>query len=96
MNNFVQKIDPIMIMNGFKQFTDPEIINRVDEGLIEATKKQKEFEAGLKKEKQQENALEQFIDFINSSLAPKKEPLKEETEINPGDEKDSKEETIQQ
>lgn len=81
MNNFVQEIDPIMIMNGFKQFTDPEIINRVDEGLIEATKKQKEFEAGLKKEKQQENALEQFIDFINGSLAPKKEPLKEETEI---------------
>ena len=96
MNNFVQEIDPIMIMNGFKQFTDPEIINRVDEGLIEATKKQKEFEAGLKKEKQQENALEQFIDFINGSLAPKKEPLKEETEINPEDEKDSKEETIQQ
>lgn len=96
MNNFVQEIDPIMIMNGFKQFTDPEIINRVDEGLIEATKKQKEFEAGLKKEKQQENALEQFIDFINGSLAPKEEPLKEETEINPEDEKDSKEETIQQ
>lgn len=96
MNNFVQEIDPIMIMNGFKQFTDPEIINRVDEGLIEATKKQKEFEAGLKKEKQQENALEQFIDFINGSLAPKKEPLKEETKINPEDEKDSKEETIQQ
>ena len=96
MNNFVQEIDPIMIMNGFKQFTDPEIINRVDEGLTEATKKQKEFEAGLKKEKQQENALEQFIDFINGSLAPKKEPLKEETEINPEDEKDSKEETIQQ
>ena len=77
MNNFVQEIDPIMIMNGFKQFTDPEIINRVDEGLIEATKKQKEFEAGLKKEKQQENALEQFIDFINSSLAPKKDTKNE-------------------
>lgn len=96
MNNFVQEIDPIMIMNGFKQFTDPEIINRVDEGLIEATKKQKEFEAGLKKEKQQENALEQFIDFINSSLAPKKEPLKEETKIKQENTENSNGKTMQQ
>lgn len=96
MNNFVQEIDPIMIMNGFKQFTDPEIINRVDEGLIEATKKQKEFEAGLKKEKQQENALEQFIDFINGSLAPKKEPLKEETEIKQENTENSNGKTMQQ
>ncbi len=96
MNNFVQEIDPIMIMNGFKQFTDPEIINRVDEGLIEATKKQKEFEAGLKKEKQQENALEQFIDFINGSLAPKKEPLKEETKIKQENTENSNGKTMQQ
>lgn len=81
MNNFVQEIDPIMIMNGFKQFSNPEIINKVDKGLIEATKRQKDIEAGIIKDKKQINAFEQFVDFINSSLAPKKEPLKEETEI---------------
>ena len=65
MNNFVQEIDPIMIMNGFKQFSNPEIINKVDKGLIEATKRQKDIEAGIVKDKKQINAFEQFIDFIN-------------------------------
>ena len=71
MNNFVQEIDPIMIMNGFKQFSNPEIINKVDKGLIEATKRQKDIEAGIVKDKKQIIAFEQFIDFINYSLAPK-------------------------
>ena len=78
MNNFVQEIDPIMIMNGFKQFSNPKIKNKVDKELIEATKKQKDIEAGIIKDKKQINAFEQFIDFINNSLAPKENTQKEQ------------------
>lgn len=68
INDFVQEIDPIMIMNSFKEFTNPEIINRVDNDMQRMIDKQNEIDSGIKAMTEKEGALVDFLEWIEQGF----------------------------
>lgn len=68
INDFVQEIDPIMIMNSFKEFTNPEIINRVDNDMQRMIDKQNEIDSGIKAMTEKEGALVDFLEWIEKGF----------------------------
>lgn len=68
VNNFVQEIDPVVIMNSFKEFTNPEIINRIDSDMQKVIDRQAKADIAVKEAVKKENSFIDLIDWFQKGF----------------------------
>lgn len=66
INNFVQELDPVLLMNSVKEFTNPEIIDRVDNDVDKIIQMQNDTRENVKMAAEKENAFVEFLEWVEN------------------------------